>query len=1025
MESTKLYDMIQNLRKPDIVRNFNEATENITVRLHTSSSPEDIIIKGLGPFHTLEDISRAIYTQTKNNDTFPKYSFLCTMDDSDNVQPVMGTWFQSEETEQILLQNPDNLDIHEDFVETNGRRKPVNFKYRGRFTIERVYLKTTDTLPVFHLYSFRYLYGKYPGQKPIEERDWNGIFYPYFPELAVEGPHEMTRKDIEFADKIVSYIHDKIEDIRILNDLIENVSVNELKTTKVKKLSFLWDDDMKDFDGADSLFYSAPVNRDRPFMRLLTPNTVPLTKLYQPDPLKPPFVNDITLLKTWVQDRAPIPTENCLYIKVLLQAGLIGLPPLFGTLILSDTANANFLIQPPKDVRQLDFSSDLQNLEQVLFDISMDMPYSLEQTKFNEGNITVELSLDDIPPKNIRKIVAERIKTFTSVFQEIPTPKGEQGPLFMLRYKNVNNFMKEDSVSEYITYLSRNGIDETTVRTFMPRIAKEFQISEDDALKHIEKYFEDKDKITVGDAENKDIALSKNYGTDISITSKDIKTFSFAITHLTDIQDLNRICTILSVIFYADEDQWSGIVSKAPKEENDAHDEEEIEEVVLDESIKKENTYESESSKPTGFFNFPEEEEEEKVEEKKEEEKAEEKVENKPQVQQKPSMDEQEPSQIIIAHQWYIKRLQAIDKLLFNPPKTELKSAYSAQCAANEDRLPAVLTNEQYINMRQFYSEDEASGKVGFIVYGVSNTQDTIKEAKGKQEQFTVLRYGSDTDNPNYYICAKYFCLRDLLPILYEDFMSNEDKMGNKKPVESCPICHGSVITNNKNPGPNQYVYQRKHKPKGEKSHIYVGFLKDGKHPNGFDLPCCFVKEKHIKWEDPKFKRLRDAELRTQVVENKSVDRDAQYKKRLLEGLQSRKEYVVSYDTLIYKIKGEYILGPEKYPLEPGKIGMLNVALDNYFGQNSNMFTDRVAIRRELKETANGMFRLGVMNKATVLDQSLFAALCPILGKNTVEEVARHFTDLIIPRVFINLNFGNLVNEFYIQMRKKSHQMTK
>jgi rubrerythrin len=30
-------------------------------------------------------------------------------------------------------------------------------------------------------------------------------------------------------------------------------------------------------------------------------------------------------------------------------------------------------------------------------------------------------------------------------------------------------------------------------------------------------------------------------------------------------------------------------------------------------------------------------------------------------------------------------------------------------------------------------------------------------------------------------------------------------------------------------------------------------------------------------------------------------------------------------------------------------------------------------------------------SKATVLEQSLFAALCPILGKNTVEEVARHF----------------------------------
>jgi len=125
MEGTKLYNMIQSLRKPDILSNLNETTQNITVILHTSSAPEEITIEGLAPFHTLEDITRAIWEQTQNNATFPKYSFLCTIDESNNIQPVMGTWFQSGETEQITLTSPMNLTLHEEFVETNGKKNQL------------------------------------------------------------------------------------------------------------------------------------------------------------------------------------------------------------------------------------------------------------------------------------------------------------------------------------------------------------------------------------------------------------------------------------------------------------------------------------------------------------------------------------------------------------------------------------------------------------------------------------------------------------------------------------------------------------------------------------------------------------------------------------------------------------------------------------------------------------------------------------------------------------------------------------
>jgi len=999
MEGTPLYNIIHTLEKPTPIQDLNELTNSISVIVHTSDQPEEIIIENIAPFHTIDDLSRAIWAKEKNSELFPKYSFLCTIEGG-NYIPSMITWVQDDQV-QISLPNPEDVissnKPQELFVELDGSVKlSTRFLPRGRVTLEDAYLVNGE-LPQFHIFSLDYLRSLYSGATPISEKDWNGLFYPYFYQVNREASLSMNSDDLEFSKQIDTYINAKQKTIEQLNVLLQSVSdLHQLKTTNVKNLSFNWSNEVPGFEGADVLFYSSTVNEQRPYMRLLTPNTTPLTKLYRPNEFGLPFVNDITLLKTWVQDRAPDPSKNCLYIKVLLRKEDIGIPPLYGTLVLFDEGDAQFRIQPPKDARSLDFRTDLFNLGEILTEVSEDMPYSLQMAKLAKANITVDLDFKETPPKNIRSQVEKRLAFLETIFQKISPPEGQPKPLFMLRYKGVSNFIKEDSISEYLTYyISRRGLSDDDFEKYVPDIAKEFEISEDIALEKITEYFEKKQEMTLTDPQSKAAIQLASSGTDISIVSKDVNTFSLHIYNLKSEQDLIRIISILSGVFLSDDDLWTETFSDDSSSEKVKESETLVQARVIEQEREPLSSSVRFESDLMDIGNESDEEETKPQEETKE-----------PAKKSSSAITEK-----VVVEKWFIKRLQQIDTRLFGYPKVKGISHYSSQCANNEDRYPVVFTEAQYDRMRKIYEEAELEGKVGFIVYGVSNTKETEEAAKGKREKISILRYGSDSENPNYYLCSEYYCLRDMLPVLEEDWKSDTNKS-----AESCPFCSGKLIINQKDPQIGETVIRRRVKPHSRqgKRHIHIGFLGEGKNPHGYDMPCCFVSEQRLGWSDPRFDRFRKKVI-TQVnkVIGEKADDDLERKQLSERALLSRVQQLVSYDLLKYRIHKEYVLGSEKHPLEPGKIGMPNVALDSYFLQESSTFVARSAIKQEFKPNARGMFRLGVFNRITSLNDSLFAALAPALGKNSVQEVKKYFTDLITPRVFINLNFGNLLLEFF------------
>lgn len=1039
MENTPLYKTISSIENPSNIETVILDPIDVVLHVSTKKDPLMLQIEGLAKFHTVEDLHRAIWLQTLAskkdyiNEVYPKYSFLGVEEKDGTYLSAMGTFMEIKETgsTKVNLPNPERTirsGIPQDtFVDANGDRKPVTYYQRGRVTLEDVFLRQATTMPTFHIYSLKYLLKLYKGAKPISQLNWNGLFYPYFPALESSAMGVFTPEDVTQAKYVKTYIEAKLSQVNKLEALLEAVSYPELKTTAVKLLTFQWaekvdiDESMEPFQ-VDMLFYKAPVNSVRPYMRLLSPNATPMTKLYKPNIVSPPQVSDPTLLRGWVDETLPILNSSFLISKILLRKEEAGLPPIYGTLRVSEDGTSDFIIQPPKNIRSLSFQRDLVNLANTVMEASNDMPFKMDAIKLGRANLSVELQLAKIPPKEFRAQLIKRIAAFNTLFQMTESPKDESKPILSLRYKAISNFygLNEDKIVSYLNYVfNRSGVpqEEGMMIKLVQNLASEFQISYEEAQEQITKYIGNGAEHTIVDSDGKEFLTLQNPGIDISIYSIDARTFSIHFYNLRSItiDDFLRTCSILGLLFYTQNAVWDEIMENEEEivdtDENieDAMDQIMSTEKEIEDAVSVKNGLNTE----LGLFveNGEGDKELEEAEEAEEEFIPLDNEESKEEQIQQPQEKQQEKDlltdQKIIAHKWFIDQLQKLDPVLFSSKKdaksASKKNYYSAKCAANEDRQPAVLTQSQFQTMMNIYSDEKYKDSVGFIIYGDEKRYPldvVLKEAKNKHEQITVLKYGSDVNNLHYYLCSAYFCLRDKLPVLESDW----------KKYQSCPFCQGTLITDRKNPEEGQTVIKRMNKPKSDKPQLFVRFIEG--HPEGYGLPCCYTVRKDIGWMDPHFKEMRDAPTIDSTLDD--LDTEKRMKKQeLQESLQLRIQQRVDYHGLRYKLGREYILGSEKYPLEPGKIGIPSIAIDTYFGQKSSDMVSRISIQQKFKPNAQGFFRIGVLNTPMYKNQSLFAALAPLLGRSSIEEVQQYFKGIITPLVFLGLNFGNLLLEFF------------
>ena len=110
---------------------------------------------------------------------------------------------------------------------------------------------------------------------------------------------------------------------------------------------------------------------------------------------------------------------------------------------------------------------------------------------------------------------------------------------------------------------------------------------------------------------------------------------------------------------------------------------------------------------------------------------------------------------------------------------------------------------------------------------------DPSKNPKIKKDSYTyAIKYGSDPEHQNYYICPKVWCPYCEIPLSYKS-VKNIKKEKTRSGIcyrGSCPY------------GDHQVLIINDDKYNKTNDGLYPSFTK-GKHPDGYCLPCCNVKD--------------------------------------------------------------------------------------------------------------------------------------------------------------------------------------
>jgi len=210
----------------------------------------------------------------------------------------------------------------------------------------------------------------------------------------------------------------------------------------------------------------------------------------------------------------------------------------------------------------------------------------------------------------------------------------------------------------------------------------------------------------------------------------------------------------------------------------------------------------------------------------------------------------------------FFERLAKRDPKLYVSSHQGKFNGYSRSCQWNKRRQPVILTDEE--------------------------KERIDKEHPGSYDH--AMKYGSSPDKNFWYICPRYWDLKKDTSLTEDDV-----KSGN----------YGEVIDIKATKVPkDKFVFEfNDGKEHVDKSGNYVrynpGFLKPDVHPDGLCVPCCFKT-----WNLPnQIKRKSECLNEDVAIETDRIDT----------GVEKGKTQDID----------DYVKGPEKMPLENGRVGYL------------------------------------------------------------------------------------------------------
>lgn len=292
--------------------------------------------------------------------------------------------------------------------------------------------------------------------------------------------------------------------------------------------------------------------------------------------------------------------------------------------------------------------------------------------------------------------------------------------------------------------------------------------------------------------------------------------------------------------------------------------------------------------------------------------------------------------------------------------------SYSRSCQSNLRRQPVILSE----------SEKEKADR----------------EHPGSYEN--AISYQSEPGGDRYYyICPRYWSLKDNMPLTQEQVDSG--KYGDLIPLDANVVPPGG--------GVYQLDSSYYRDDKGDYIGTHPGFMKPDKHPDGKCVPCCYKS-----WVPGKQEKMREkCEVGNRIPAPGAEPAAAAQEPGATKKKKLKIKAAEKFD--------EYVKGPEKFPLEPGRIGYLPIVIQRFL--NTDNKTCQISSKNtNIKKNTPCLVRLGVEKDTK---QSFIGAIAAIyadlLAKKTVPSINEMKTVLLnafdIDR-FMTLQNGNLTDTF-------------
>ena len=829
----------------------------------------------------------------------------------------------------------------------------------------------------------------------------------------------------------------------------------------------------KAFD-IESAFYDMPVSKEIPYIRYYPITNTPISKIHvkesAPESGQPvPSIEVPDILIQWAQMKSVTPEENLIMMKVLLRPGSGSVHPLYATVYVHQDGSAKCIIQPDASSKALTQQADLYDLSNALERISKSLPkleptdpsqppkqiYTSQTISLKDSYIILSLWLDrdDTRPIN-KKLMTDILPYYRPLFQVTTSPLAFQDPIASLRYKCVDNFQTPSHDFQFLhRVIDLQKLDgKTSLSNLVKYYMDEFDVPEIVAQTRVKSFLDDLTKYEVTDPLTMEYNQTTNPGIDVAFFGKQ-PFYTVHLYRVDSLTTLRRIKSLVSLMISLEEGEFEEIrgcykaIADEDAEKQGAADDEAARESREAEGQGEASPVEAVAAAGEAaaealgeegdafafdaigdFSGFGEEEVAPPLEAKP--------VAKPPALQKLAALDEppraehQEEvadlSQLkqAKAKTYFSQRLDLYDKRLFQYAEGNAQTAkYSSACAANALKQPVVMSEDEYARMRETYEmdtynkdtyeENKESVKVFWIDYPI--TKDVAIPAKLPSpdiEIITTLRYGSNLlpGQANIYICSKYWCRKDAIIVLTADFESDRDREGRVKDRKTCPFCHGGLVKDRIHVVKGETVIERIEKSKSvdKKPHLFISFLGKTNHPEGLYLPCCFIKDhKMFKETHPAFKKQA---LEDDVVDEGEADDSV--------------HYAVDYKKKLSNNKNWYIVGSEKVPLEilreGPQIGILNSDLDKFFAQDSKdiVVNDHtvwklISSGPSSEPSASGFLRIAAENKKRFQAESFLSAIAPAFGENSSAEVKKRIMTYVQPLLFISLNYGNLLFDFF------------